>query len=104
MPAFQMLHALKKRHLVSQRPSNRPQTADVLGMLPPRIVPAAIRVRYEGNAVRWHLRYLTGLRLRRAKRSVEPSRIPEAESESSSLSTSNPRTLTTNSAGIAPFG
>jgi len=104
MPSFQMLHALEERQLVSQRPRDRTQTADVLGVLPPRVVPAAIRVRYEGNAIRWHWRYLTGLRLRLARSSVEPSRIPVPDRDSPSFSTSNPRTFTTNSAGVAPFG
>ncbi len=41
---FQMLDAIKKIGAVSQRARNGTQTANVLGMLPSRVMPAAIRM------------------------------------------------------------
>src|SRR5687767_2830538 len=104
MPSFDMIDALEQRRLISQRARYGAQTADMLGMSPPRVVPAAVSVRYESDAATNHRGYLTGLRLRRERRSVDPSRMPEASRDSFSCSTSNPRTFTTNSSPGTPLG
>lgn len=105
MSSLEMIDRLEKLRIIPECTSYGAQATDVLGMIPSRVVAAAIRVRDEcdpRSALR--RRYLTGLRLRRDNRSVEPSLIPDSASPSDSFRISNPLTFTTNSAGETPSG
>ena len=105
MPSLQMLHAGKQVDLISKRAGYRAQTADVLGMGPSRVMPAAVRMRNETNARRCAVAgYLTGLRRRFVRRSVDPSFTPAAASDSPSRRISKPLTFTTKSSATKPLG
>ena len=84
-----MIDGLKKLGKVSKCPGYRAETPHVLGMIPSRIMTAAVCVRDECDPrVTARGRYLTGLRLRRDNRRVDPSLIPDSARPSDSFSIS----------------
>lgn len=105
MTTLDMIDSFEQAGIVAKRAGDGAQTADVLGVSPPRVVAAAVSVRDERDAHRaGGSVYRTGLRLRLAMRSVEPSFTPAAASDADSSRISKPRSLMTNSSGDAPLG
>ena len=106
MTTLDMIDCFEQAGVVSKRAGDSAQTTNVLGVSPPRVVTAAVSVRDERDAHPTGGRsvYRTGLRLRIAMRSVEPSFTPAAASEADSSRISKPRSLTTNSSDDAPLG
>jgi hypothetical protein len=105
MTTLDMIDSFEQAGVVSKRARDGAQTADVLGVSPPRVMAAAVSVRDERDAHRTlGCAYRTGLRLRLAMRSVEPPFTPAAASDADSSRISKPRSLTTNSSGDAPLG
>jgi len=105
MPTFHMIDGLEQTRVIAKRAGHGAQTADMLRVSPPRVMTAAVSVRDERNA-HWIGPgvYLTGLRLRRDSRRVDPFRTPDAPSDSFSSRISKPLSLTTNSAAETPSG
>lgn len=81
--AFDVLDQREEVDIVTQGPGDRPQPPDVLGMSPPRIMPAAVGMRDERRG-----QARTGRRRRKVNRNVEPSIAPVCESGTLSSSTS----------------
>jgi hypothetical protein len=105
MSSFDMIDGIEEIGKITKRACDSSQAAYVLGMIPAGIVAAAVCVRNECDARGTPaVSYLTGLRLRRAKRSVEPSFAPDADSVALSSRTSNPRSFTTKSVIGSPAG
>lgn len=105
VPSLEMFHVVEEARLVPQGSRYRAQSADVLGVRPTRVVPAAVRMRYEADARASAVRaYLTGLRLRLVRSRVEPSFTPDASIVSSSRRISKPRSFATNSSATKPLG
>jgi hypothetical protein len=93
---LEVIDCLEKSRIIAQRTRDSAQTAYVLRMAPACIVAAAIRVRDERDAQGLSRRgYLTGLRLRRATSSVDPSLMPDEARVAPSSRISKPRTFTT---------
>ena len=103
-PALDLVDALEKAGIVTERASYCAQPADMFGMRPSRVMATAVRMGDKRDPPRSSVGYRTGLRRRCVSSNVDPLLTPTKASEESSWRISKPCSFTMKSLPSTPSG